>query len=70
MPCKKNLPFYRSRFQQLRERSAEELKATRAAIAILKSNATECCFSILDHVLPLSIDPVAQSHRHQLAHGH
>ena len=39
----------------------EDLKATRAAVSILKSNATECRFSFLEHVL-LLVDQARQGH--------
>ena len=45
----------------------EGLKPTRAAVAIIKSNATECRFSILGHVLV--IRPTLRLH-HRLDHVH
>jgi DNA-directed RNA polymerase subunit N (RpoN/RPB10) len=62
-------PFFRSGLRPLHGRLAEDLKATRAAVAILKSNATECRFSILGHVL-LLVNPAGQRRRHQLVHVH
>ena len=47
----------------------EGLKPTRAAVAILKSNSTECRFSIPAHVL-LLIGPGCRRHRYQLDHVH
>jgi hypothetical protein len=47
----------------------EGLKPTRAAVAIIKSNATECRFSILGHVLLLA-GPAGQGHHHQPDHVH
>ena len=62
-------PTRRSGLRQLHGRLTEDLKATRAAVAILKSKTTECRFSVPRQVL-LLVDPARQGHHHQFLHVH
>jgi hypothetical protein len=62
-------PTRRSGLRQLHGRLTEDLKATRAAVAIFKSKTTECRFSVPRQVF-LLVDPGCRRHRYQLDHVH